>query len=123
MGRAVAPYRPRRARGQESVMSLSSVSVSVEPADGVVVPIAPVGGAAICGDRTYLCDPRNHCIDVVDADGRPLFSFGGRGSRLGQLNTPTDIAVVWLAQGDEGAEETGMPMLAVADRGNHRIQL
>lgn len=89
----------------------------------VLVSIVPEGRVAVLNDRTYLCDPRNHYIDVVDADGTPLFAFGGRGSRLGQLNTPTDIAVVTFGLPTEDAPDGGAPMLAVADRGNHRIQL
>src|SRR5213595_2910326 len=88
-----------------------------------VVSLVPESRAVTVNGRTYLCDPVQHCIDVVDADGRPIFSFGGRGSRLGQLNTPADIAVVTFGSPSEDLPDGGMPMIAVADRGNHRIQL
>ncbi len=89
----------------------------------VLVSILPEERMATLNGRTYICDPRNHYIDVVDADGRPLFAFGGRGSRIGQLNTPADIAVVSFDGSTEESPDAGAPMLAVADRGNHRIQL
>jgi len=72
------------------------------------------------GGRLYLCDPLNHCIDVVASSGRPLVSFGSRGRGLGQFDGPADLAVVWLDQQDG---EPVWPLLAIADRGNHRIQL
>ncbi len=72
------------------------------------------------GGRLYLCDPLNHCIDVVASSGRPLVSFGSRGCGLGQFDGPADLAIVWLDQQDG---EPVWPLLAIADRGNHRIQL
>jgi hypothetical protein len=75
------------------------------------------------GGRIYICDPETHMIDVLDRNGRPLFSFGGFGSRLGQLDTPTDVAVICLESAESRVEAVDAPMLVVADRGNHRLQL
>jgi hypothetical protein len=71
--------------------------------------------------RAYVCDPVNHCIDVVDAQARPLFSFGGFGPRRGQFNAPADVAIVSTDPGDPSLTEDSA-VLAVADRGNHRVQ-
>jgi hypothetical protein len=70
----------------------------------------------------YLCDPIAHLIHVLDECHRPMFSFGGFGSGEGQLDTPTDVAVVWIDPVDS-ALAADFPVLAVADRGNHRVQL
>jgi len=72
------------------------------------------------GDRTYLCDSIGHMIHVLDLEGRPLFSFGGFGSGLGQLDTPSDVAIVGL---DTGDPDVDAELLVVTDRGNHRLQL
>jgi len=75
------------------------------------------------GGRIYICDPKTHTIDVLDRKGRPLFSFGGFGSRLGQLDTPTDVAVIRLDTADSSGETIDAGLLIVADQGNHRLQL
>jgi hypothetical protein len=64
----------------------------------------------------------NHCIDVVDDDARPLFSFGGFGTGPGQFNEPSDAVIVYGEPG-AGSRWDDFPLLAVADRGNHRVQL
>jgi len=88
----------------------------------------PVGMAVASSDdpsggRIYLCDPVAHAIHVLDAYHRPMFSFGGFGSRLGQFDTPTDIAIAWTEPVAAAAAATDFAVLAVADRGNHRVQL
>lgn len=72
--------------------------------------------------RTYRCAPDTHEVEVVGQDGRRLFTFGGLGSARGRLNEPTDIVEV-RATLDSSYSRTPEPLLAVADRGNHRIQL
>jgi hypothetical protein len=73
------------------------------------------------GGRAYMCDVVNHTIDVTDLSARPLFSFGGRGSAPAQFEDPSDCVIVTADPAGEGA--TGDPaMLAVADRGNDRVQ-
>jgi hypothetical protein len=75
------------------------------------------------GGLVYLCDPGAHSIHLLDHEHRPVFSFGGFGSRPGQFNRPTDVAVVRI-DGLDPAGPTSVPtMLVVADRGNHRLQL
>ena len=75
------------------------------------------------GGRIYICDPDTHTIDVLDRNGRPLFSFGGFGSGPGQLDTPTDVAVIRLDAADATGETIDAGLLVVADHGNHRLQL
>jgi hypothetical protein len=85
--------------------------------------VAFVGSEDHSGGRLYVCDPDTHIIDVLDEKCRPLFSFGGLGSGPGQLDTPTDIAVVRIdATGVDGAA-VDAALLVVADRGNHRLQV
>jgi hypothetical protein len=85
--------------------------------------IASVASADFPGGRIYVCDPDTHIIDVLDQNGRPLFSFGGFGSGLGQLDTPTDVAVVRLNAADPTGQAVDTALLVVADHGNHRLQL
>ena len=70
----------------------------------------------------YVCDPVGHAIDVIDQDARPMFSFGAYGDRPGQFNQPSDVVVLpadpWLR-----SVTSGPAVVAVADRGNHRVQL
>jgi hypothetical protein len=84
----------------------------------------PQGFAIMWSDdrsgRAYLCDPINHCIDVVDERARPLFSFGGVGSLRGQFHEPADVAIVSVDP--SGAMDEDSAILAVADCGNHRVQ-
>jgi hypothetical protein len=100
---------------------LITATASSDP--GRAIGLALVTGSDVPAGRAYLCDPRNHTVDVVDLDNRPIFSFGGRGRRLGQLDTPTDVAVVWLTQEDRSHGTLNEALLVVADRGNHRVQL
>lgn len=81
--------------------------------------LALVSRAAVHGARAYLCNPARHLIDILDQSYRPMLSFGGHGSAPGQLDTPIDVAIVSLADDREDDD----PLLAVADRGNHRVQL
>jgi hypothetical protein len=91
------------------------------------IGIALVSAPHLGGERAYLCDSKHHRIDVLDHQWRPLFSFGGHGAALGQFDTPSDISIVWLADpADEATDDPTLPemaVLAVADLGNHRIQL
>ena len=78
--------------------------------------------AELDGGRSYMCDVANHSIDVTDLHARPLFSFGGRGSAPGQFESPSDCVII---NGDPTGEGVSADpgMLAVADRGNQRIQV
>ena len=60
--------------------------------------------------KYYVCDRDNHRIQVFDQDLKHVSSFGRRGSKLGELNHPTDVAFA-----DAGH-------VYVVDCGNHRVQ-
>lgn len=59
----------------------------------------------------YAVDGVNNRISVFDGSGRPLFSFGRRGSGKGEFESPVGIGIA--SNGD----------LYVADTGNARIQI
>ena len=71
----------------------------------------------------FRSDLEGHCIDVLDQDYRPLFSFGGHGSNLGQFDSPSDVAIVWLDETAPADRTADTAVLVVADCGNHRLQL
>jgi hypothetical protein len=74
--------------------------------------------------RLFVCDAWNHRIQVFDGDGAPRTAFGAPGRGDGQLDTPSDIVLVHpVFEGDERAEPGAEPWLAVADRGNNRVQV
>jgi hypothetical protein len=72
--------------------------------------------------RVYVCDPAGHFVHVLDHAAAPLFSFGGFGDRPGQFNGPSDVTVVSTSGSTTGAGNE-LALIAVADRGNHRVQL
>jgi hypothetical protein len=87
------------------------------------IGVALIASADLAGGRAYLCDPEGHSIDVLDQDYKPLFSFGGYGSNLGQFDSPTDVAIVWIDAASPTDCTADTAVLVVADRGNNRIQL
>ena len=60
--------------------------------------------------KYYVCDSGNHRIQVFDQDLKHVSSFGRRGSELGELKYPTDVAF----------DDAGH--VYVVDCGNHRVQ-
>ena len=60
--------------------------------------------------KYYVCDYGNHRIQVFDQDLKHVSSFGRRGSKLGELNCPTDVAF----------DDAGH--VYVVDSDNHRVQ-
>ena len=68
-------------------------------------------GIATNNKKVYVCDTRNHRIQVLNEDLTYHSSFGSLGSGRGQLKFPEDIAF----------DSTGK--MFVAEYGNHRIQV
>lgn len=67
------------------------------------------------GNRVFVVDAGgvtsvNHRITAFDAEGKKLFSFGGRGNADGLFNLPTHIAI------------SGDGIVYVLDAGNFRVQ-
>jgi hypothetical protein len=102
--------------------SVPAGRVVAEPSSdqGRPIGVAFVASADHSGGRIYVCDPEAHTINVLDHYCRPLFSFGGFGSRLGQFDSPSDVIFVRLETGDPCVDAG---LLVVADRGNHRLQM
>jgi hypothetical protein len=69
------------------------------------------------------CDPAEHHICVVDAEGALLEVFGEHGSLPGQFDQPSDVIVVSPRFDGEDAGVARLDLLVVADRGNHRLQV
>jgi hypothetical protein len=111
---------PSRAR-----VSLASPPAAATAPSDLERPIgvALIAAPDLAGGRAYLCDPEGHYIHVLDQDFKPLFSFGGLGSKLGQFDTPSDVAIVWIDASSPSDCTTETAVLVVADRGNHRIQV
>ena len=60
--------------------------------------------------KYYVCDYKNHRIQVFDRDLKHVSSFGRQGSELGELNGPTDVAF----------DDAGH--VYVVEHVNHRVQ-
>ena len=75
-------------------------------------------GIAIHNDGTvFVADTGNHRVWVLNWTGTPLNVFGSEGSGEGELLSPEDVAV------RRNASPTNTSVVAVADTGNHRIQV
>jgi DNA-binding beta-propeller fold protein YncE len=68
-------------------------------------------GIAVFDDEIYVCDSWNHRIQVLNAQGKPIRSFGVYGSESDQFNECSDIE----------ADEQGR--LWIVDTGNHCLKV
>jgi hypothetical protein len=81
------------------------------------VPSAPRG-------RTFACCPETHQIAVIDAAGRLCEVFGDAGTGPGQFDRPSHVIVVSPRfEGEDRDHVEGIDLVAVADRGNNRVQI
>jgi hypothetical protein len=72
--------------------------------------------------RTFACCPDSHQICVLDGDG-VCEVFGEQGSGPGQFESPSHVIVVSPRFEGEVASVEGIDLVAVADRGNDRVQI
>ena len=109
----------RRPDGSLSLARVPAVvgQLGTPPATPAAAPAAgPAGVAAASGD-VYATDPERHRIGRFNAClARPesLPCVAGPGPWPGQLDTPRGLAVLPAPAG---------PMVAVAEEGNHRVQV
>jgi DNA-binding beta-propeller fold protein YncE len=67
-------------------------------------------GMCVSGEEVFVCDKRNHRIQVFTRDGSFVRQWGSKGSGQGQFSYPVAVAVSkWE--------------VFVCDVGNHRIQV
>ena len=75
-------------------------------------------GMSIHNDNTiFVADTGNHRVQVFDLNGTLLYTLGSEGSGEGELLSPEDVAV-WRSK-----HPINDSVVAVADTGNHRIQV
>jgi hypothetical protein len=79
-------------------------------------PSAPRG-------RSFACCPDTHQIAVIDAAGRLCEVFGDGGTGPGQFDQPSHVIVVSPRFEGEDTLSEGIELVAVADRGNNRVQI
>jgi hypothetical protein len=79
---------------------------------------------------SFRCDSQAHRVVVTDADGRVVLEFGGFGRQPGAFDTPIDATLVmpeFFGEPPFGHDDVRngsvTPWLAVADYGNHRVQI
>jgi len=60
---------------------------------------------------------------VIDAAGRVCEAFGEAGTGPGQFDQPSHVIVVSPRFEGEDAQVEGIALVAVADRGNNRVQI
>lgn len=73
--------------------------------------------------RTFACCPESHQIAVIDAYGRLCEVFGEEGQGPGQFDRPSHVIVVSPRFEGEDTQVEGIELVAVADRGNNRVQI
>jgi hypothetical protein len=79
-------------------------------------PAAPRG-------RSFACCPDTDQIAVIDAQGRLCELFGEAGRGPGQFDQPSHVIVVSPRFEGEDVHVEGIELVAVADRGNNRVQV
>lgn len=84
--------------------------------------LAVIARKTATATRIFVADTWNHRVQVFNGRGELQMAFGGFGHADGQLHAPSDVAVVtpqlpWETDG------TSVPMLAVADEWNQRLQV
>jgi len=84
---------------------------------------AVVAGPTPRETRIFACDPLHDAIAVFDGDGRCVMTFGGHGTRPGQFRAPAAVAIVRPQFASEASAADLEPLVAVADRRNHRVQV
>jgi hypothetical protein len=85
-----------------------SIAAGAKPYLPSFGPYSPCRRAA---PYLYVCDFKNHRVQIFDSSGRFVRGFGRHGKAPGELQNPSGIAV----------DQFGY--LYVADYGNHRVQI
>jgi hypothetical protein len=83
----------------------------------------PAPAPAVPNGRRFACCPETDQIAVIDAQGRLCELFGEAGAGPGQFDQPSHVIVVSPRFEGEDAHVEGIALVAVADRGNNRVQI
>ncbi len=75
------------------------------------------------GRYRFVCHPELHRICVIDEGGRLVEVFGEGGTLPGQFDHPSDAIVVAPRFQSEPGEGDCVELVAIADRGNDRVQV
>lgn len=86
-------------------------SFQLPSAPGETEPPVPQGVCTAVDDQIVVTDSANHCVKVLDSEGKLRAQFGTRGSRPGQFERPMGVCV----------DSRGR--FLVADSDNYRVQL
>ena len=78
---------------------------------------------AVPHGRSFACCPETDQIAVIDASGGLCEVFGEAGAGPGQFDQPSHVIVVSPRFEGEDAHVEGIALVAVADRGNNRVQI
>jgi hypothetical protein len=78
---------------------------------------------AVPHGRSFACCPETDQIAVIDAIGGLCEVFGEPGAGPGQFHQPSHVIVVSPRFEGEDAQVEGIALVAVADRGNNRVQI
>jgi hypothetical protein len=74
----------------ERVLRIGGDAADVEAAFGSVADVAP----GLSGDTVYVLDGMSASVSAFHADGRFLFSFGGKGGGPGEFRRPVQLLVL-----------------------------
>ena len=102
--------------GTDTLYAIDSDSKIIQIRNGVIIgkivvnEVTPISIATDKGGALWVLDKKKMRVVKLDEAGNILSSFGSRGSAVGQLDDPTDIAI----------SSTGI--IYVSDRGNRWVQ-
>jgi hypothetical protein len=103
--------------------ALGIITRTTDADAGASRPVRLAPAALASRGRTFACCPESHQIAVIDAHGRLCEVFGEAGRGPGQFDRPSHVIVVSPRFEGEDTLVEGIDLVAVADRGNNRVQI
>ncbi len=101
-----------RERETPRIVGIHYIGTYGRPGQGPAEFLMPMGLALSGQGWLYVADAGNNRVQVIDTSGNFITEFGSRGWRVGEFDTPTDIALSFQRS----------YRLYVADTGNNRVQ-
>ncbi len=111
-GNSIEILTSNQERKAPPILDINYVQTLGRPGQGPAEFRMPTGLALDGQGGIYTADTGNNRVQLIDTYGNFIAEFGSRGWRIGEFDTPTDIAISFQRS----------YRLYVADTGNNRIQ-